>query len=112
MKRALLVSPTEQAQDAAERLRQLYDWTDLRDADLVVALGGDGFMLQTLHSMLGRGRIVPVFGMNLGTVGFLMNDWRDADLDDRIAKAKSFGVSPLRMDAETIDGEQRSLPAA
>ena len=48
MKRALLVSPTEQAQDAAERLRQLYDWTDLRDADLVVALGGDGFMLQTL----------------------------------------------------------------
>ncbi|MEY3905329.1 MAG: inorganic polyphosphate/ATP-NAD kinase [Pseudomonadota bacterium] len=111
MKRALLVSPTEQAQDAAERLRQLYDWTDLRDADLVVALGGDGFMLQTLHSMLGRGRIVPVFGMNLGTVGFLMNDWRDADLDDRIAKAKSFGVSPLRMDAETIDGERVAIPA-
>ncbi len=111
MKRALLVSPTEQAQDAAERLRQLYEWTDLRDADLVVALGGDGFMLQTLHSMLGRGRIVPVFGMNLGTVGFLMNDWRDADLDDRIAKAKSFGVSPLRMDAETIDGERVAIPA-
>ena len=56
MKRALLVSPTEQAQEAAERLRQLYDWTDLRDADLVVALGGDGFMLQTLHRHGGLGR--------------------------------------------------------
>ncbi|MBU6253342.1 MAG: NAD(+)/NADH kinase, partial [Alphaproteobacteria bacterium] len=74
MKRALLVSPTEQAQDAAELLRSRYDWVDLREADMVVALGGDGFMLQTLHGMLGRKRLVPVFGMNLGTVGFLMND--------------------------------------
>jgi NAD+ kinase len=111
MKRALLVSPTEQAQEAAERLRSRYDWVDLRDADMVVALGGDGFMLQTLHGMLGRRRIVPVFGMNLGTVGFLMNDWREDDLNARIAKARSFGVSPLRMEAETIDGELVASPA-
>ncbi len=111
MKRALLVSPTEPAQDAAEMLRARHDWVDLRDADMVVALGGDGFMLQTLHGMLGRGRILPVFGMNLGTVGFLMNDWRDNALEERIAKAKSFAVAPLRMEAETIDGERVTSPA-
>lgn len=111
MKRALLVSPTAPAQEAAEQLREAYDWVDLREADIVVALGGDGFMLQTLHGMLGRKRIVPVFGMNLGTVGFLMNEWRMNTLDERIAKAKSFQVCPLRMDAETIDGEQVSSPA-
>lgn len=111
MKRALLVSPTAPAQDAAERLRDRYEWVDLRDADMVVALGGDGFMLQTLHSMLGRKRILPVFGMNLGTVGFLMNDWREDSLEDRIAQTKSFQVSPLRMEAETIDGEIVTSPA-
>jgi NAD+ kinase len=111
MKRALLVSPTEPAQEAAELLRERHDWVDLREADMVVALGGDGFMLQTLHGMLGRGRILPVFGMNLGTVGFLMNDWRDNALEERIAKAKSFAVSPLRMEAETIDGERVTSPA-
>lgn len=111
MKRALLVSPTDQAQDAAEGLRSRYDWVDIREADMVVALGGDGFMLQTLHGMLGRRRIVPVFGMNLGTVGFLMNDWREDDLDARIEKARSFTVSPLRMEAETIDGEVVRSPA-
>ena len=111
MKRALLVSPTAPAQDAAERLRDSYEWVDLREADMVVALGGDGFMLQTLHGMLGRKRIVPVFGMNLGTVGFLMNDWREDSLEDRIAQTKSFQVSPLRMEAETIDGEIITSPA-
>lgn len=111
MKRALLVSPTDPAQDAAEQLRRDHDWVDLRDADMVVALGGDGFMLQTLHGMLGRGRILPVFGMNLGTVGFLMNEWRETGLDARIACAKSFTVSPLRMEAETIDGERVTSPA-
>ena len=111
MKRALLVSPTAPAQEAAEKLRNAYDWVDLREADIVIALGGDGFMLQTLHGMLGRKRIVPVFGMNLGTVGFLMNEWRMDALDARIEKAKSFQVCPLRMDAETIDGEHVSSPA-
>lgn len=111
MKRALLVSPTAPAQEAAEKLRNAYEWVDLREADILVALGGDGFMLQTLHGMLGRKRVVPVFGMNLGTVGFLMNEWRMDALDERIAKAKSFHVCPLRMDAETIDGEQVSSPA-
>jgi NAD+ kinase len=110
-KRALLVSPTVAAREAEAVLRDRYAWTDMKDADLIVALGGDGFMLQTLHSMLGRKRIVPVFGMNLGTLGFLMNDWSETGLDHRIAAAKSFTVSPLRMEAETIDGELVRSPA-
>lgn len=110
-KRALLVSPTDAAADAAKMLHQRRDWVTLADADMVVALGGDGFLLQTLHAMLEKHRILPVFGMNLGTVGFLMNEWREKSLDLRIENAKLFTVSPLRMDAETIEGERITLPA-
>jgi NAD+ kinase len=110
-KRALLVSPTDAAQDAALRLKERRDWVDLEQAEMVVALGGDGFMLQVLHQMLERRRILPVFGMNLGTVGFLMNEWRDKRLDERIEGAKLFNVTPLKMEATTIDGEQVTLPA-
>ncbi len=110
-RRALLVSPTDAAQGAADGLRARRDWVDLADAEMVVALGGDGFMLQTLHAMLEARRIVPVFGMNLGTVGFLMNEWRDRRLDERIEAAKMFSVAPLKMEAETIAGERVMLPA-
>ncbi len=110
-KRALLVSPTDAAQDAAVKLRERRDWVDLDQAEMVVALGGDGFMLQVLHQMLERRRILPVFGMNLGTVGFLMNEWREKRLDERIEGAKLFNVTPLKMEATTIDGEQVTLPA-
>ncbi len=110
-KRALLVSPTEAAQDAAVRLNERRDWVDIDQAEMIVALGGDGFMLQTLHQMLGRRRILPVFGMNLGTIGFLMNEWRDKRLDERIDGAKLFNVTPLKMEATTIDGERVTLPA-
>jgi NAD+ kinase len=111
VKRALLTSPTPQARAAAEDFAQAYDWVPLEEADLVIALGGDGFMLQTLHQMLELHRNIPVFGMNLGTVGFLMNEWRLSDLDRRIERAKPFKVSPLTMVATTIDGETRELPA-
>jgi NAD+ kinase len=111
IKRALLVSPTPAARAAEEQLRSKYNWVDIKDADQIVALGGDGFLLQTLHAMLGRKRIVPVFGMNLGTMGFLMNEWRENDLEARIAAAKSFEVHPLRMIAETVDGERVTSPA-
>ncbi|RYD60692.1 MAG: NAD(+) kinase, partial [Sphingomonadales bacterium] len=109
--RALVVSPTAQALAAAAELRDAYEWVPAGQADCVVALGGDGFMLQTLHAMLGTRRIVPVFGMNLGTVGFLMNDWRIEGLDERLRRAKPFRVSPLSMTATTVDGETVVLPA-
>ena len=111
LKRALLVSPTDAAEDAAKALAARGDWVDFEQADMVVALGGDGFMLQTLHMMLDVGRPLPVFGMNLGTLGFLMNEWRTNDLDERLARAKSFDVSPLRMEAETVDGRIVTFPA-
>jgi NAD+ kinase len=110
-RRALLASPTDDAQAAARKLQERKDWVSLAEADMVVALGGDGFMLQVLHSMLETRRILPVFGMNLGTVGFLMNEWQEKGLDARISRAKKFSVFPLRMDAETVDGEHVTLPA-
>ena len=110
-RRALLASPADNAREAEELLRQRYEFVPLESADMVIALGGDGFMLQTLHHMLEDRRILPVFGMNRGTVGFLMNEWRRDALDERLERAKSFKVNPLRMTVNTIDGEQFSIPA-
>ncbi len=110
-RRALLASPTPPARAAEEALRERYDWVGIEDADVIVALGGDGFLLQVLHTLLERRRMVPVFGMNLGTVGFLMNEWRLDDIDRRLSRAKPFRVSPLSMTATTMDGEVRVLPA-
>lgn len=110
-RRALVVSPTPAARAAEERLRATYEFVDPAEADLIIALGGDGFMLQVLHQMLETRAIKPVFGMNLGTVGFLMNEWRLERLEQRLAAAKPFKVNPLRMHATTIDGEDFSLPA-
>ncbi|EQA96814.1 NAD+ kinase [Sphingobium wenxiniae] len=110
-RRALVASPTPAARAAEERLRAAYDFVPLEQANMIVALGGDGFMLQTLHSMLESRRILPIFGMNLGTVGFLMNEWRLERLDQRMQSAKPFKVTPLRMTVDTVDGERFSIPA-
>lgn len=110
-RRALATSPTNPAETAAAELLSAHDWADPDQAELLVALGGDGFMLQTLHAMLERHRTIPVFGMNLGTVGFLMNEWRPDGLDERLARAKTFKVTPLEMAATTVDGETHVLPA-
>ena len=101
----LMSSPTAVAKAAEEMLRHRYQWTDVEDADILVALGGDGFMLQTLHDMLEGGRARPVFGINRGTVGFLMNEWRLDHLAERIAAAKAIRVAPLEMVATTVGGE-------
>jgi NAD+ kinase len=108
---ALLASPAEAAQAAEMLLRERYNFVPLEEAEQVIALGGDGFLLQTLHEMLHRGRICPVFGMNRGTVGFLMNDWRIEGLRERVNSAKAFSVAPLRMDAVTVGGETIVYPA-
>ena len=110
-RRALVASPTHSAQIAAQELRDAHDWVPMEDADMVVALGGDGFMLQTLHGMLERRRILPVFGMNLGTIGFLMNEWRPEGLVERLERARSFRVTPLQMTARGVDGKTHVLPA-
>ncbi|MGE0179446.1 MAG: NAD kinase [Sphingomonas sp.] len=102
---ALVASTAEAAVAAEAMLRDRYDFVPPEEAELVVALGGDGYMLHTLHMMLNRGKVCPVFGMNRGTVGFLMNEWRIEGLIERIARAKAFTVAPLEMTATTMDGK-------
>jgi NAD+ kinase len=108
---ALVASPAEGAQAAEALLRERYDFVPMEEAEQIVALGGDGFLLQTLHDMLGGGRLCPVFGMNRGTVGFLMNDWRLDGLRERVNGAKAFSVAPLKMEAVTVAGERFTSPA-
>ncbi len=97
-----LASPVEMAQQAFADLSARYGQHAPDDADILVALGGDGFMLQTLHrhGQLGR----PVFGMKLGTIGFLMNQHRDDGLIERIAAAEPTKLRPLEMTAQTESG--------
>ena len=105
---ALAISNSALAQDTAEALREAHDWVPMEEADVVVALGGDGFMLQTLHRMLDNGRILPVYGVNRGTMGFLMNKHRPKGaLIERVNRSRPVGISPLRMEAVTQDGETR-----
>ncbi len=103
---AFLASPADGAQEAAAKLIERYGQAEPAEADVICALGGDGFMLQTLHRYGSLGK--PVYGMKLGTVGFLMNHYRDDepgdDLLDRIAKAEPAVLRPLEMIAATESG--------
>ena len=102
---ALLASPTDEAQEAARLMQDAIAWVPLDEADAVIVVGGDGFMLQTLHQMLDDGRVIPAYGINLGTVGFLMNRYRPkSNLLDKLAKARRISVTPLHMTAITQDG--------
>jgi NAD+ kinase len=90
------------AQDAARNLIERYGQVTPEEADVVVALGGDGFMLETLNDV--RPLDKPVYGMNRGTVGFLMNEYGADDLPARLAEAEEAVINPLRMRAATADG--------
>lgn len=109
---ALVASETPRAQEAYANLAPQRDWVPLKEADAVVVLGGDGFMLHTLHDMLDCGRVVPAYGMNRGTVGFLMNrfDMR-ANVSRRLEKARGKMISPLRITATTQDGKVHQMCA-
>jgi len=80
-----------------------YGQADVRRAQVIVALGGDGFMLQTLHAQTGRD--VPVYGMNCGTIGFLMNAYSPLGLPERLAAAEETVINPLSMRAENTRGK-------
>ena len=100
----LLASNRELSRAAESMLRERYRFAPSEKAEIFVAVGGDGFMLHVLHDMLERGTPKPVFGMNRGTVGFLMNEWRLDRLSERIAAAKAIRVAPLEMQATTVAG--------
>jgi NAD+ kinase len=99
---AFVAASTEPAHDATQRLAARYGNCPFEQADVVVPLGGDGFMLQTLHRVLGHS--IPVYGMNCGSVGFLMNPFREEGLLDRLAQAQEALLYPLRMHAVTASG--------
>ena len=92
---AFTASDRPEAQDARDRLCRRYGDHSPSDADVIVALGGDGFMLETLHDHLESGK--PIYGMNRGSVGFLMNDYVEEGLVEKIAAAERASIYPLSM---------------
>lgn len=100
---AFVAAKTAIAQRAAQRLRTRYGKVPPRRADVIVALGGDGVMLETLHGNFKHN--LPIYGMNRGTVGFLMNAYRETGLHRRLAAAKTVELNPLRMRALTVSGK-------
>ena len=109
-KLAFLSSRKPQAKKAMAELVRIHGNCDAAHADVIVALGGDGFMLETLRKhmpLIKRG--LPVFGMNLGTIGFLMNSYDVDNLIERLEKAEAAQVCPLKMTAQARGGEFTAL---
>ena len=104
-----VASTSAEAQESLARLKACYGDCPADQADVIVALGGDGFMLETLHRFLSRK--LPIYGMNRGTDGFLMNSYDEADLAGRIARAQPTVLHPLRMLAEDQRGERHEALA-
>lgn len=101
---AFVAADTPAAQVALTRLLNNYPHVPPEQAEVIVALGGDGFVLETLHHYIDRQ--VPIYGMNRGTVGFLMNSFREHGLVDRLRKAQPVVLHPLRMKARLADGSE------
>ena len=96
-----VASQSEPARKAAAELQSCYKQTPVAEAEVIVALGGDGFMLRTLHRFIKSG--LPVFGMKIGNVGFLMNLFHKNDLPERLAKARNVVLNPLCMESSQIN---------
>jgi len=99
---AFVASPSAEAADARNRLARQYGTVEPAEADVIVALGGDGMMLHTIHDYIEKR--IPIFGMNRGSVGFLMNEFREDDLPARLERAELIEFHPLRMEAVDLAG--------
>ncbi|MEM1075737.1 MAG: NAD kinase [Pseudomonadota bacterium] len=106
---AFTASRADVAQTARAALITRYGNVALEAAEVIVALGGDGFMLQTLHASQALG--APVYGMNRGTIGFLMNTYSETDLPERLAAAEEAVINPLSMSATRVDGSTKEALA-
>lgn len=104
LKMAFVAADTPMALAARSELMSMYDHVPVKDADIIVALGGDGYMLQAMHDSLALEK--PVYGMNRGTVGFLMNAYDSNDLPERLKAAEPVRLHPLQMQVVTEDGSQ------
>ena len=100
---AFVASYSPEAQQSRERLAGRYGDCEPEQADVIVALGGDGLMLQTLHKFMTSGK--PIYGMHRGTVGFLMNEFSALDLHARLSAARDTMIHPLLMRATDIHDE-------
>ena len=101
---AFLADKTEDAQNALSILSKRYGCHSVDSAETIVALGGDGFMLSILHN--SQFMALPVYGMNRGTVGFLMNEFSEDNLIERLTQAEAADINPLRMQAMCLDGSK------
>ena len=105
---ALLADDHPPAQEAVQKLKANYESVSPEEADIIVALGGDGFMLSTVHQYMEQK--TPIYGMNLGSVGFLMNEYRETGLRERLLSSEPIDLHALSMQARTIEGtEHRAL---
>jgi NAD+ kinase len=103
----IVASDAPEAQTALQKLTGRYAIVSPAEANVIVALGGDGFMLQTLHRFID-GQL-PIYGLNFGSVGFLMNEYRENDLMDRLAAAEPARIHPLRMNAKSKTGPSSAI---
>ena len=106
---AFVASPTPEAEQARKALVCRYGDADPKTADVIVALGGDGLMLQTLHRFMTAGK--PIYGMNRGTVGFLMNEFHEEKLRERLESAAATFIHPLLMQATDAGGRSHEYRA-
>ena len=106
---AFLDSGTPEARDARGRLAARYGEAPFETANVIVALGGDGLMLQTLHAFMGA--LKPIYGMNRGSVGFLMNEYQEEGLPERLVAAWASTIRPLAMTATDVAGAKFSARA-
>lgn len=106
---SIVASEAPSACEAAERLKALYEHVSPEEADVVVAIGGDGFMLQSLHRVMDTGR--PIYGMNQGRIGFLMNEFREGGLIERLEAAVEHTIRPLEMSATDTEGTEHKARA-
>ncbi len=102
---AFIASEVDEARDALRDLTARYGNVEPEAASVIVALGGDGFMLQTLHAFMNTNK--PIYGMNRGSVGFLLNEYRLDGLRERIAEGVQTAIHPLAMTARDTAGERR-----
>src|SRR3954471_13702605 len=106
---AFVASPMPEAEEARARLTKRYGDPAPEKADVIVALGGDGLMLQTLHNFMSSGK--PIYGMHRGSVGFLMNDFQEEDLTERLATVQDTVIHPLLMCATDTSGRRQESHA-
>ena len=101
-----IASETNPATEAKKKLTELYGNSDIKEAEFIVALGGDGQMLQVLHQFIGSG--IPIYGMNCGSIGFLMNELSFDNLDKKLENSEMTEINPLKMSVTDISGKEHT----